>query len=310
MLRRPRGLGAVAPARLPARPGHRRHQGGQPAGDRRASSAATASPPGARPRRSAKRNSLHIIRTAEAFLTERGRAEPFGPVLPRYDAAAGGRAPGAGRRAGPGDPRPRLPGPAAGRPLHRLRGRAGLPGARPSTPGSRRWAPPARTTSCAPRSARWSWTCPPTPRSTGPSPGCGNCTPRTGRSTRPTTTGTPPPDSPAMRGADPAIVLVPGVGHVLLRQGQADRAGRRRVLRQRRQRDARRRGGLLLRTHRGVARSSASSTGSWRRPSCGGCPRRSRWRPGSRWSPAPARGSAGPSRTGWPPRARAWWSRT
>ncbi|WP_062217650.1 bifunctional rhamnulose-1-phosphate aldolase/short-chain dehydrogenase [Streptomyces sp. NBRC 109706] len=33
-----------------------------------------------------ERNSLHIIRTAEAFLAERGRAEPFGPVLPGYGA--------------------------------------------------------------------------------------------------------------------------------------------------------------------------------------------------------------------------------
>ncbi|MFD7898189.1 bifunctional aldolase/short-chain dehydrogenase [Streptomyces sp. NPDC059743] len=32
-----------------------------------------------------ERNSLHIIRTAEAFLAERGRAEPFGPVLPGYE---------------------------------------------------------------------------------------------------------------------------------------------------------------------------------------------------------------------------------
>ncbi|MFD5112630.1 bifunctional aldolase/short-chain dehydrogenase [Streptomyces sp. NPDC058391] len=32
-----------------------------------------------------ERNSLHIIRTAEAFLTERGRPEPFGPVLPGYE---------------------------------------------------------------------------------------------------------------------------------------------------------------------------------------------------------------------------------
>ncbi|MEV7343473.1 bifunctional aldolase/short-chain dehydrogenase [Streptomyces sp. NPDC093544] len=31
-------------------------------------------------------NSLHIIRTAEAFLTERGKAEPFGPVLDGYGA--------------------------------------------------------------------------------------------------------------------------------------------------------------------------------------------------------------------------------
>ncbi|MGW4910608.1 bifunctional aldolase/short-chain dehydrogenase [Streptomyces sp. NPDC004270] len=31
-----------------------------------------------------ERNSLHIIRTAEAFLAERGRAEPFGPVVEGY----------------------------------------------------------------------------------------------------------------------------------------------------------------------------------------------------------------------------------
>ncbi|MBQ0889226.1 bifunctional aldolase/short-chain dehydrogenase [Streptomyces sp. RM72] len=33
-----------------------------------------------------ERNSLHIIRTAEAFLAERGRAEPFGPVIDGYAA--------------------------------------------------------------------------------------------------------------------------------------------------------------------------------------------------------------------------------
>ncbi len=32
-----------------------------------------------------ERNSLHIIRTAEAFLAERGKAEPFGPVLDGYE---------------------------------------------------------------------------------------------------------------------------------------------------------------------------------------------------------------------------------
>jgi rhamnulose-1-phosphate aldolase/alcohol dehydrogenase len=36
-----------------------------------------------------ERNSLHIIRTAEAFLTERGRPEPFGPVLEGYAALPG-----------------------------------------------------------------------------------------------------------------------------------------------------------------------------------------------------------------------------
>ncbi|WRZ88980.1 bifunctional aldolase/short-chain dehydrogenase [Streptomyces sp. NBC_01007] len=35
-----------------------------------------------------ERNSLHIIRTAEAFLTERGKAEPFGPVVEGYEALA------------------------------------------------------------------------------------------------------------------------------------------------------------------------------------------------------------------------------
>ncbi|WP_327319840.1 bifunctional aldolase/short-chain dehydrogenase [Streptomyces sp. NBC_01235] len=33
-----------------------------------------------------ERNSLHIIRTAEAFLAEKGKAEPFGPVLDGYEA--------------------------------------------------------------------------------------------------------------------------------------------------------------------------------------------------------------------------------
>ncbi|ALO97965.1 Short chain dehydrogenase [Streptomyces hygroscopicus subsp. limoneus] len=33
-----------------------------------------------------ERNSLHIIRTAEAFLAEKGKAEPFGPVVEGYEA--------------------------------------------------------------------------------------------------------------------------------------------------------------------------------------------------------------------------------
>ncbi|MCD7442578.1 bifunctional aldolase/short-chain dehydrogenase [Streptomyces lincolnensis] len=37
-----------------------------------------------------ERNSLHIIRTAEAFLAERGRDEPFGPVIEGYEAPAEG----------------------------------------------------------------------------------------------------------------------------------------------------------------------------------------------------------------------------
>jgi rhamnulose-1-phosphate aldolase/alcohol dehydrogenase len=36
--------------------------------------------------REAERNSLHVIRTAEQYLADRGRPEPFGPVLPGYQA--------------------------------------------------------------------------------------------------------------------------------------------------------------------------------------------------------------------------------
>ncbi|MFJ7966276.1 bifunctional aldolase/short-chain dehydrogenase [Streptomyces sp. NPDC096324] len=35
-----------------------------------------------------ERNSLYVIRTAEAFLAERGKAEPFGPVVEGYEALA------------------------------------------------------------------------------------------------------------------------------------------------------------------------------------------------------------------------------
>ncbi|MFI9155784.1 bifunctional aldolase/short-chain dehydrogenase [Streptomyces sp. NPDC053367] len=35
-----------------------------------------------------ERNSLHIIRTAERFLAEKGRADPFGPVIDGYEALA------------------------------------------------------------------------------------------------------------------------------------------------------------------------------------------------------------------------------
>ena len=124
-----------------------------------ASSAATASPPGARPARQCEANCLEIIRTAERFLAERGRPEPFGPALPGYEALPDGRAPDQGRRAGPGDPRAGEHRQAAGRALHRRRRRPRLPGRRPSTRGWPRWARPAPTTSCAPRSARWSSTC-------------------------------------------------------------------------------------------------------------------------------------------------------
>ena len=85
---------------------------------------------------------------------------------------------------------------------------------------------------------------------------------------------------------------------------QADRPRGRRVLHQRDQRHARRRSALDLRPIP-RARSSASSTGRWRRRSSSACRSRSRSPPGSRWSPVPLAASARPSRSAWPPRAHA-----
>ena len=57
-----------------------------------ASSAATASPPGVRPPRSARPTPWTSSRTAETFLAERGSDEPFGPVVSgRATLAAGAR---------------------------------------------------------------------------------------------------------------------------------------------------------------------------------------------------------------------------
>ena len=90
-------------------------------------------------------------------------------------------------------------------------------------------------------------------------------------------------DSPAMRGADPAIVLVPGVGMF-----------------------------SFARHPRGMSRSpsrrsSASSTGPSKRRNSPACRSRNRWPPGSLWSPAAARESVAPSRAVSPPKARASW---
>ena len=157
-------------------------------------------------------NSLWIIDTAAAYIAEHTKAEPFGPALDGYGAAAGDGAAGPGGRAGADAALDRLVRPADGRSLHRRRRGAGLPGrdrapaagrARhllpgplPADQGQAAGARPAR------RRRRW--------RSR--SPGCGSCTRRTGPTTRPTTTATPTADSPAIRGADPVIILIPGVG--------------------------------------------------------------------------------------------------
>ena len=66
-------------------------------------------------------NSLEIIRTAQAFIDERGRAEPFGPVVPAPRRCREPARAGRGGRARAGDPRAGQHRPTAGRPLHRRR---------------------------------------------------------------------------------------------------------------------------------------------------------------------------------------------
>ena len=194
--------------------------------------------------------------------------------LPGYEPLPEAAAARPGGRAGPGDPRPGLHRPAAGRPLHRQRRRCSTSWPAPSIRGWPRSAPRARTTSCAPRSARWCSTCRRRPPLEEIDRAAARAARRLPRGLRaPTTSGTPTPDSPPMRGADPAIVLVPGVGMFSLRREQADRPGGRRVLRQRHQRDARRRGDLDATRRSTRRRSSASSTGRWRRPSCARMPK-------------------------------------
>ena len=190
VFRRPGGVGAVAAARLPARPGHRRDRRGQPAGHR------------LHPRRPRHHGLGRDQRRVRGPLAgdhphrggvHRGQRPP-GAVRPGHRglrAAARGAAAGPGGRAGPGDPRPGLDRPAAGRALHRRRGRARLHSAGPSTRGWRRSARPAPITSCAPRCGRWSSTCRRTLRSRTSWPGCASCTRPTARTTPPTTSGTP-----------------------------------------------------------------------------------------------------------------------
>ena len=72
-------------------------------------------------------NSLEIIRTAQAFIDERGRAEPFGPVRDRLRSTATAESACPGGRAGPADPRPGKHRSTAGGPLHRCGPSAGFP---------------------------------------------------------------------------------------------------------------------------------------------------------------------------------------
>ena len=96
-----------------------------------------------------------------------------------------------------------------------------------STSSWPRWAPRAPIISCAQRFGQWCSIFGRRRRSSRSWRGCTSCT-------RPTVTSTAryyeryaTPDSPPMRGADPAIVLIPGVGMFSYRRQQADLTRRR-----------------------------------------------------------------------------------
>src|SRR4051794_17893119 len=61
-----------------------------------------------------EQRSLEIIRTAESFLAERGKAEPFGAVVPGYEALPEAERRGEGGGPGPARPRPAPAGKAPG----------------------------------------------------------------------------------------------------------------------------------------------------------------------------------------------------
>ena len=255
--------------------------------------------------------SLEIIRHRDGSSSRRTAARSRSARSSAgYRAAAGGGAARPGGRAGPGDPRPGLDRPAAGRPLHRHRGRAGLhvpggapaagraghvvPGPLPAHQGAADGPRPAAGRAAGGRR--------------GPAAGAARGLPR--RTTRPTTSGTPTPDYARDARRRPGDRAGAGHRHVQLRRDQADGPGGRGVLRQRDQRDARRRGPLDVRTDRRgreVPDRVLGTGGGQARPAAraqaAGRPDRAGHRGG-------LAASAGPSRCGSPPRAPAWWSPT
>ena len=224
-----------------------------------------------------RRSRCRSIEQAERYLAEHGRPEPFGRRASGFARAS--RRTERRRRAAALAPVVR--GLAAtdrrvvGR-FDRLRGRARLPrlgggaAARRARHLLPRPLPAHEGAAAAARPARRRLASRSRPH------GCASCTRSTARSTAGTTRRTRRPDSPPMRGADPAIVLVPGHRHVELRRRRADGARRRRVLRQRDQRHARRRGALLVRAD----------------PGLGEVPRRVLGARGAQAPPAPARAAA------------------
>ncbi len=174
-LRRPGGVGAVAPARLPARawtsPRSRRRNpqaiGSHPRRPRHHRVGATSLRRGAgqlagdHPRPPSSTSPHNGARAAVRRAAGRGtRALPGGrsaaPRPPHWRRSSGAWRRPTGPRSGTSPMTPRV--------LEFL-------GAGRASPAGRRSAPAAPTTSCAPRSSRWCSTCPPTPASRTARPG-------------------------------------------------------------------------------------------------------------------------------------------
>ena len=229
----------------------------------------------------AERNSLEIIRTAERFIAEHGRPEPFGAVVPGHEPLPERGAPGTGRRTLPVAARAGVDRSSAGGPLHRQRRRPRLrrprgdaaarrardvvPGPLPADEGPAARRRPARLG--AARRAR------------GADPRAARGVPRRVRA--PTTSGMRRPTrrrcaAPTRRSCSFRASACSASGRTSRPPGSpasststrsTSCAVPRRSARTRRSRNR---------------RSSASSTGHSRRPSWPGCPSPSRSRPASR----------------------------
>ena len=190
----------------------------------------------------AEANSRWMIDTAQAYIDAHGDAEPFGPEVEGRRARPDGRATQDRRRARTAAARDRLARPAHDRPLHRL-------GRGPRLPEPREARRPRRARHVVSR---------PLPADQGEAaPGRGRCRRRRARRAPPAVPGRlhrllrTARDSGRAPDARRRPRDHPGTRHrdVLLRRRQADRARRRRVLRERDQRDARGRGTLELLPH-------------------------------------------------------------
>ena len=187
------GVGALAAARFPAGSGHRQDQGARTRRRSGASSAATASPPGEPRRRSPSG-------------TRCGSSTPpptSSPSTPRPSRSAR-RSTATARcpRPSGGPRRPRLAptlrsiastDKADGRPLHRRRRGAGLPGRGGASAAGGAGHELPRSLPAHQGEAAGAGSARGRQRGGVDQPGCASCTRATGPTTRPTTTATPPP---------------------------------------------------------------------------------------------------------------------